>query len=123
MIKIISLILLSEVWHTAGQIFYKKATPQLKTSKPRDIKSYLTFLEEALRLPRIWWGLISLGIGVVFWLMALAQGDLSLVYPLGSIQYLLTLFAARIFLDEKIDRLKLAGTLLVVLGIALIAKS
>ena len=61
--------------------------------------------------------------GVVLWLVALAQNNLSLMYPLGSMQYLLTLLAARIFLGEKIDRPKLAGTFLVVSGIILIATS
>jgi uncharacterized membrane protein len=57
------------------------------------------------------------------WLIALAQGDLSLVFPIGSIQYIFVLFSAHIFLNEKIDRMKLIGTFLVVAGIILITIS
>ena len=122
-IRIIFLILLTEIWNTTGQIFFKKATNQLETPKLRNIKSYLTFMAKVLKMPGIWLGLIALTIGIMFWLMALAQGDLSLVYPIGSLQYVLTLIAARIFLHERIDGMKLTGTLCVVVGIILIAKS
>ncbi len=123
LIRIGFLILLAETWNTIGQVFFKKATNQLEIPTLRSIKSYLTFLTRVLKKPGIWLGLGSLGIGIILWLMALAQGDLSLVYPIGSLQYILTLIAARIFLHEKIDGMKLIGTLCVVVGIILIAKS
>ena len=58
-----------------------------------------------------------------FWLVALAGSDLSIVFPLGSIQYVLVLFASQLFLKEKIDRKKLIGTLLVMVGVIAIARS
>ena len=122
-IKIGLLILFAETWNTAGQIFLKKATNQLEAPALRNLKSYLSFLAKTLQLPGIWLGLASLTIGIILWLMALAQGELSAVYPIGSLQYILTLIAARIFLHEKIDGMKLAGTLCVILGIILIVKS
>lgn len=123
LIKIGFLILFAETWNTVGQIFFKKATNQLEVPTLKSIKSYAAFLTKVLQMPGIWLGLASLTIGVILWLMALAQGDLSLVYPIGSLQYILTLIAARIFLREKIDAMKFVGTLCVVLGIVLIAKS
>jgi len=122
-IKIGLLILFAETWNTAGQIFFKKSTNQLEVPTLRNAKSYLSFLAKALQLPGIWLGLASLTIGIILWLMALTQGELSAVYPIGSFQFILTLIAARIFLNEKIDGMKLAGTICVVLGIILIAKS
>jgi len=68
-------------------------------------------------------GIGSMRRRLIIWLMALAQGDLSLVYPLGSIQFILILFSAHIFLNEKIDKMKLIGTFLVVLGIVFITIS
>jgi uncharacterized membrane protein len=64
-----------------------------------------------------------MGLGLVSWIFALAQGDLSLVFSLGSLQYVLILFGAHIFLGEKIDRMKFLGTFLVVFGIILITMS
>ena len=60
---------------------------------------------------------------LVVWLAALSQGELSLVYPLSSLQYLMVLFAARLFLKEKMDLAKITGTLLIASGIVLISLS
>ena len=61
--------------------------------------------------------------GLTAWLFALTGGALSVVFPLGSFQYVLILIMARIFLGEKIDTMKLLGTFLVVVGIILITLS
>ena len=71
----------------------------------------------------IWLGLVTVIIGVVVWLIALAQTELSVAYPIDSLQYIMTLFAANIFLGEKIDRMKIMGTVLVIGGIVLISFS
>ena len=123
MVKIITLILFTEILYTTGQIFFKKATDQLVPPRLTNVRTYLAFISRVLRIPAVWFGFLFLGMGVMLWLMVLAQSDLSLVYPLGSMQYLLTLLAARIFLNEKIDQPKLVGTFLVVAGIILIATS
>ena len=64
-----------------------------------------------------------MAIGLVVWLLAIAQGNLSLVFPIGSLQYILILFLAHKFLGEKIDRMKLIGTLFVMAGIVLMSVS
>lgn len=110
MIKIILLVLLSEVFTAIGQILFKKTTNALESYNLRDV----------LTKPSIWIGLTSVAISLAIWLMALAEGDLSLVYPIGSLQFILILFSAHIFLNEKIDKMKFLGTLSVVFGIILI---
>ena len=116
-VKIFFLILLSEIGNTAGQIFFKKGTNRLPPPRLTNFSSCRNFIKDLLRMPVLWLGFGSMALGLLIWLMALAQADLSLVFPLGSMQYLLILVASRIFLGEKIDRMKLAGTCLVVAGI------
>lgn len=123
MLKIFTFIILSELCYTVGQIFYKKAAVNLDVSELTGWRSYWVFIKQVLSRPLIWAGLLWLGIAILFWLMALAEGDLSLVFPLSSIQYILTLVGASIFLKEKIDRMKIAGTVLVAAGIILIAQT
>ena len=120
MIRVLFIILFSEISHTVGQILFKKSANQLEEARPNNLRSYGAFIARVIRIPSIWLGFFWLGVGVVLWLMALAQSHLSIVYPVGSIQYLLTMTAARIFLGEKIDRAKLMGTFLVIAGIILI---
>lgn len=123
MIMIILLILLAEICGVAGQILFKKTINNLDAPNMRSHISYLLFLKNVLRVPAVWIGFCFVGLGISIWLIALAQADLSLVFPIDSMQYIITLVAARIFLGEKIDRMKLGGTLLVMAGIALVAIS
>ena len=123
MIRLLIAVLFSELLATAGQISFKKSTYRLEPSNLKSPKAYLAFMKTVFQNPLIWRGFTLFGFGMVFWLMALAQGDLSFVYPLGSIQYLLILIACRIYLKEKIDSPRLLGTLLVGVGIVLIMVS
>ena len=123
MIKIIFLIVIAEIWNTAGQILFKKTANAIDRPHLKTFGSYVGFIQKAFGMPGVWLGLGSMGIGLVVWLVALAQSELSVAFPMASLQYILILFAARIFLGEKIGRMKLAGTALIVAGITLIALS
>ena len=123
MTKIILIVLITELFGATGQILFKRASNSLHAPHLKDLQSYAGFLGEILAKPQIWIGLFLMTIGLVAWLAAISQADLSLVYPLGSIYYILVLFMARIFLGEKLDRIRLLGTLLIMVGIAVISAS
>lgn len=123
MTKIILLVLLSEVFTAIGQILFKKTTNTLGPYSLRKVNTRFRFLNDVFTKPAIWIGLISIAVSLVIWLTALTEGDLSLVYPIGSLQFILILFSAHIFLNEKIDKMKLMGTILAVFGIVLITIS
>ena len=123
MVKIILLVLLSEAITVIGQILFKKSTNTIGTYNLRNGSDRIHFLSEIFTRPHLWLGFLALGFGLIVWLLAIAQGDLSLVFPIGSLQYILILFLAHKFLGEKIDRMKLIGTLLVMAGIVLMSIS
>ncbi|MBP7056018.1 MAG: EamA family transporter [Candidatus Omnitrophica bacterium] len=123
MIKIILLVLIAEILTVVGQIMLKKSANSLDTYNLGKIGSHVRLFKDALSRSGLWLGLFMMGLGLVAWLLALAQGDLSLVFSLGSMQYLLILVLAHYFLGEKIDRMKVIGTFLVIAGIILIAMS
>ncbi|MCX5666067.1 MAG: DMT family transporter [Candidatus Omnitrophica bacterium] len=123
MVKIILLVLLSEAITVIGQILFKKSTNSIGTYDLKAGGDRIRFLSKILTQPSLWSGILVMSIGLVIWLLAIAQGDLSLVFPMGSLQYILILFLAHKFLGEKIDRMKLIGTLLVMAGIVLMSVS
>ena len=122
-IKVMLLVLLSEIWNVTGQILFKKGTNAIDAGRMRGVAGHIGYIKNALSANYIWLGFSFQVLCVATWLVALAQADLSFVFPAGSIQYIFILFAAHIFLGEKIDRMKVAGTLLVMGGIVLIALS
>ena len=123
MVKIILLVLLSEAITVIGQVLFKKSTNTIGTYNLRDMRDRIHFLSEIFTRPQLWLGVLAMITGLVVWLLAIAQGDLSLVFPIGGLQYILILFFAHKFLGEKIDRMKLIGTLLVMAGIVLMSVS
>jgi len=122
-IKIVLLVLLSEIFTAVGQILYKKSTNALGSHSLNEVGGQLRFLGDVFARPSIWFGFLFMAVGLAVWLIALAEGDLSLVFPIGSIQYIMILFSAHFFLDEKIDKMKALGTFLVVFGIILVTIS
>ncbi|MDD5439750.1 MAG: EamA family transporter [Candidatus Omnitrophica bacterium] len=123
MIKAVILIIIAELWNAAGHVLFTKGTNTLPDMPRVTVEGTMRFFRAVIRQRFIWVGMITLTIGLLIWIMALAHADLSYVYPIGSFQYVVILVAARIFLNEKIDWMKLIGTLLVVIGIIVIAVS
>ena len=123
MIKIVLLVLMAEIFGAVGQTLFKKSTNTIKVRSLKDVGTIVRFLVDILVKPYIWVGFLCISGGLVMWLIALAQGDLSLVYPISSMQYILILISAHLFLQERVDAMKLIGTFLVVFGIILAAIS
>jgi uncharacterized membrane protein len=71
---------------------------------------------------------VALGISLlILWLFShmtlLSWADLSYVLPVTSIGYVLSAMAGRLFLHEEISRWRWAGILLIVAGVALVART
>jgi uncharacterized membrane protein len=120
MVKIFLLVLLSEILTATGQVLFKHSTNSLESYSLRGAHTHIRFLSEVLSKPSLWAGFTAMAAGLVVWLMALSEGDLSLIFSLGSIQYIMILFLAHKFLGERINPVKLAGTILVMIGIVFI---
>ncbi len=68
-------------------------------------------------------GLITYGVGVFFWLIALSRAPLSYAYPFASLSYVLITLASFFILREKITLLRVAGVVLICLGVLIVAVS
>ena len=123
MMAAILLVLLGESLTAVGQLFLKRNTNQLGSPAFTGPSSYWAFAHRVLCLPGIWLGLSLMALGLGIWLIALSWFNLSLVFPLGSIQYVLVLFASRIFLKEKFSAMKVLGTFLIIAGIIAVSFS
>jgi drug/metabolite transporter (DMT)-like permease len=71
---------------------------------------------------------VALGISLLLlWLFShmtlLSWADLSYVLPVTSIGYVLSALAGRLFLHEEISRWRWAGILLIMAGVALVART
>lgn len=76
-----------------------------------------------LTSPEIVGGLSLYGLGAVVWLFVLAKLDLSVAYPFVGLGFLVTMVFGIYFVGEAVSIARLFGTLLIVAGCALVARS
>ena len=58
-------------------------------------------------------------IGTVCWMRAVSQKEISFLYPLSSINFVLIAAASMVFLQETMSGRRVAGIFLIVLGMIL----
>lgn len=65
-------------------------------------------------------GIVLYLVSSVFYMMGVAQGELTVLYPMVSLGYLWTLLWAKLFFKEGFTLAKVGGLALIVCGVALI---
>jgi uncharacterized membrane protein len=68
-------------------------------------------------------GLAIYGIGTLLWIRAVASKNISFLYPLTALNYVIVTVGARIFFNEKISVGRWTGIAVVVLGVAMLHRS
>ncbi len=114
----ILIILLGVVFAAVGQVSWKlgmNLIGPVTDFRPSDLIS--VFLD-----PHILFGLIMYALSTVFWLIALSRMELSFVYPFISLTYVLVLALSYLVLKESIGLNKIAGTVLIILGLIIISR-
>ena len=76
-------------------------------------------------IPFVWLGMIVYALAIMVWLQVLSRMDLSIAFPMMSLSYVLVYLGAALWpaLDEAITVGRLAGTGLIMCGVALVAQS
>jgi len=78
---------------------------------------------ELLRAPPLWVGLSFYGVSVILWLGALSRVPVSIAYPMLSIGYVVNAVAAVFLFSEALTAGKVAGILLIVAGVIVLARA
>lgn len=119
----ISLVLVCVVFGALGQISMKAGMRQVKQIDDfSDLLNMRTIMQIFGNI-YIMVGLLLYMISAFLWLGALSTLDVSLMYPLLSLAYVVTAIFAIAFLGEIVTYSRWAGIVLVVIGCILIVKS
>ncbi|MBN3033036.1 MAG: EamA family transporter [Candidatus Saganbacteria bacterium] len=73
--------------------------------------------------PWVFIGLACFGLSSVFWLVVLSRMELSLVYPMVSVAYVVVALLSWYFFKENLTLVRWAGIAVIVLGVILISRS
>lgn len=104
---------------SAGQVLFKQGLNMVQDPQ----LSPLAFLTGALTNLRVLSGMAAYILGVVFWLLALRQSQLSLIYPLVSLSYVVVAAASALWLGESLPPIRIAGLAVIIGGVILVARS
>jgi len=105
----ILLILFSSFIGSFGAVFLKLGAERLNRRLGSVIKNYWLAIGVCLYL-----------LSSVFFVMGVAQGELTILYPMVSLGYIWTIIWARIFFKEPFTTSKIGGLVMIVGGVALI---
>ena len=71
--------------------------------------------------PWVWAGLILYVVATLLWFAALSRADLSAIYPLQSLSYLVGLILSVLILHESVSPMRWVGTFVILIGVILVS--
>jgi drug/metabolite transporter (DMT)-like permease len=105
----IILILISSFIGSFAAVFLKLGAEYMRPGIKGVVSNYRLALGVALYL-----------LSSVFFVMGVAQGELTILYPMVSLGYIWTLLWAYLFFKEPFGRSKVFGLALIIVGVAFI---
>jgi len=73
--------------------------------------------------PYVFFGFACFGLSSIFWLVVLSRFEISLVYPLVSVAYVLVALFSMVFFKESVSLVRWAGIAVIIFGVFLISRS
>jgi multidrug transporter EmrE-like cation transporter len=81
-----------------------------------------TFVKVVSQLP-ILGGLACYALSLVVWIIGLSRTDVTIAYPMLSLGYVVSAFGAWAFLGEAVSPQRLLGIAVIMVGVAVLARS
>ena len=129
MTKILIILLITFTFEAFGVIALKKGIDQISV-KYNERKTTLPVWKNVITLVGNWFTnkdvLFGLLLETIFFIMLqylLGQRDVSFVWPLTAISFVMTTLAAQFLLHERVDAMRWSGVALIMLGAAFISYS
>lgn len=111
--EVLLALLCSVFFTTSGQLLQKKASLKYLQFRGDSIFRHILSVE-------IVTSTLFLGAGLLFWMLVLSKIELSLAYPLLSINYVLILLGARYLFGETIPIRRWIGVVIILTGISVL---
>jgi drug/metabolite transporter (DMT)-like permease len=119
---VLALIMLDVGLNVLGQLSLKFGMSKLGNFAVSLSTLPPVFVQAAFN-PYILLGMLCYGLGFLVWLVVLAKAEVSYAYPLISLGYVFTAILARVLIGEAVTLSRMAGILVICLGVFLVARS
>ena len=118
----LALVLTGVMLNAAAQLLLKAGSRAI-AGVPLSFANGWTLAERIALNPPILAGLACYVISVVFWILALSRVDVSIAYPMLSVGYIVTALAGWLLFSEALGAARVAGILIIIAGVWLVARS
>jgi multidrug transporter EmrE-like cation transporter len=119
--KNIGLIIVSVSLGASAQLCMRKL--MLETGEVTFELSSIKYAPIILKNIFLWLGLLFYGAGLFFWLIVLSKADLSFAYLFTSLNFVVITVMGHLFFAEHISPMRIAGLILICLGLCVTART
>lgn len=123
MLKFVVILIIGLVLEAVGVVLLSRGLKQIGEMERVSVSEIVRIVKAGATQPSILAGVAfeAAFFGILIYL--LSRADVSLVWPLTSLGFVITTLAARFFLHESVSGLRWAGVILIVLGAGLVSWS
>lgn len=123
MSKLLLILLIGLVFEATGVMLLKKGLTKVGDMQKVSVSEVIRLIKSGITSPLILLGVFFEALFFFCLLYLLSKGDVSFVWPLTALSFVMTTFAALFFLDEKVSAMRWAGVAFIMIGAACISYS
>ena len=123
MAKLLLILLIGLVFEAAGVVFLKKGITHVGEIKQITAAEIVRVVKAGFTNSSILLGVCFEALFFVCLLVLMGKSDISFLWPLTALSFVLTTLAALIFLGEQVSSVRWAGVVFIMVGAALISYS
>lgn len=123
MTKVILILLVALVLEAVGVVLLSAGLKEIGEVKSVSAAEIGRIIKRGATNAKVLLGILLETIFFIFLLVLLKQNEVSLIWPLTSLGFVLTAFSARFILHEQVTSMRWIGVALIVVGAALVSWS
>ncbi len=123
MAKLLLILLIGLIFEATGVVLLKKGISRIGEVQKINVAEVLRVAKAGITNPNILLGVFFEALFFGCLLVLMSESDISFLWPLTALSFVMTTFAARLFLSEQVSSIRWAGVVLIMLGAALISYS
>ena len=120
MAKLLIILLIGLIFEAIGVVLLNQGLKQIGQLERITAGEIARIVRRGATNPRILWGVFFEALFFASLLVLMSRSDVSFIWPLTSLGFVLTTLAAHFYLKEHVSALRWCGVCLIMLGAALI---
>ena len=123
MARLLLILLVGLVFEATGVVFLKKGITQIGEVKVVSAAEIVRVVKAGVTSPSVLLGVFFEALFFGCLLVLMAESDISFLWPLTALSFVMTTLAALLFLGEKVSWVRWAGVVCIMVGAGLISYS